>query len=67
MTLKNGALASNIIWQIAEAVVVETSAHVEGTLLAATSVTMKTESTMNGRILAQTAVVLQKSTITGPA
>lgn len=57
-------LASNIIWQIAEAVVVETSAHVEGTLLAATSVTMKTGSSLNGRILAQTAVVLQKSTIT---
>ncbi|OEU05978.1 hypothetical protein FRACYDRAFT_222761 [Fragilariopsis cylindrus CCMP1102] len=60
-------LASNIIWQIAEAVIIETSAHVEGTLLAATSVTMKTGSTMNGRILAQTAVSLQKSTITGPA
>ena len=60
-------LASNIIWQIAEAVIVETSAHLEGTLLAATSVTMKTGSSLNGRILAQTAVVLQKSTITGPA
>jgi len=60
-------LASNIIWQIAEAVIVEKSAKVKGTLLAATSVTMKTGSSLNGRILAQTAVVLQKSTITGPA
>merc|ERR1740130_894042 len=66
VTLEGGALASNIIWQIAEAVIVETSAHLEGTLLAATSVTMKTGSSLNGRILAQTAVVLQKSTITPP-
>jgi hypothetical protein len=60
----NPPLASNIIWQIAEAVVVETAAHVEGTLLAFTSVTMKTGSSLNGRILAQTAVVLQMATIT---
>merc|ERR1740133_124328 len=61
--LAGGALAKNIFWSVAEEVIMEAGAHMEGILLVKTAVTMKTESTMNGRVLAQTAVVLQKATI----
>jgi hypothetical protein len=62
--LKNGALAKNIFWQVAEAVTVEAGAHLKGILLVKTAVTFVTGSSLNGRILAQTAANLQKATIT---
>lgn len=61
--LAGGALASNIFWSVAEEVIMEIDAQMEGVLLVKTAVTMKTGSSLNGRALAQTAVVLQKATI----
>jgi hypothetical protein len=65
--LSNGALATNIFWQVAEAIVVGTGAHLEGIILAQTSVLFKTKSSLNGRVLAQTDCNLQQATITEPA
>jgi hypothetical protein len=64
--LTNGALASNIFWQISGFVSVGAGAHLEGTLLCKTAVTFITSSSLNGRILAQTAVTLQMVRINGP-
>jgi hypothetical protein len=62
--LAGGVKAENIFWQVAGLVDVGPTAHMEGVILAKTSVTFKTGSSLNGRILAQTAVILQKATIT---
>jgi hypothetical protein len=64
--LKGGAKAENIFWQVAGFVTVNGGAHMEGIILAKTSVTFITESSLNGRILSQTACVLQKATIVEP-
>ncbi|CAE8613502.1 unnamed protein product [Polarella glacialis] len=66
ITLAGGALASNIVWQVAGKVEVGTGAHMEGILLTKTAAVFKTGSSLNGRILAQTAVTLQSSTVTQP-
>jgi hypothetical protein len=50
----------NVFWQVAGAVSVGTTAHMEGTILSFTDVTFKTESNLNGKILSQTSVALQK-------
>ena len=65
--LSNGALAKNVFWQVAEEVAVGAGAHLEGIILAQTSVLFETGSSLNGRVLAQTACTLQKATITEPA
>jgi hypothetical protein len=62
--LQGGALASNIVWQVAGHVEVGTTAHLEGTILVKTKAAFKTGSSLNGRILAQTAVTLDAATIT---
>jgi hypothetical protein len=64
--LVNGTKASNVFWQVAEAVLVGVSAHLEGTLLVKTAATFQTHSSINGRILAQTAVALQMTTVRQP-
>ncbi|CAE8729157.1 unnamed protein product, partial [Polarella glacialis] len=64
--LEGGALASNIVWQVAGKVEVGTTAHMEGILLVKTKADFLTGSSLNGRILAQTAVTLQSSTVTQP-
>ncbi|CAE8729160.1 unnamed protein product [Polarella glacialis] len=64
--LEGGALASNIVWQVAGFVKVKTGAHMEGILLVKTKADFLTGSSLNGRILAQTAVNLQSSTVTQP-
>jgi hypothetical protein len=61
--LSNGALAQNIFWQVAQEVVVGAGAHLEGIILAKTSVLFETGSSLNGRVLAQTACDLQKAII----
>jgi hypothetical protein len=65
--LQGGALAKNIIWQVAGYVSVGAGAHMEGTLLVKTAVTFVTGSSLNGRVLTQTACNLQVATITEPA
>jgi len=63
--LSGGAQAGNIFWQVGGGVGVEigTTAHIEGTILAAKAIHFRTGSSLNGRALSQTAVTLEKSTI----
>jgi hypothetical protein len=61
--LSNGALAKNVFWQVAQEVAVGAGAHLEGIILAKTSVLFETGSSLNGRVLSQTACDLQKATI----
>jgi hypothetical protein len=63
VVLAGGALAQNIVWQVAGVVSVGTTAHLEGRVLAQTSITLQTGATANGRLLAQTAVTLAGNTV----
>ncbi len=69
MLLSGGAQAKNIFWQVGGGVGVEigTTAHVEGTILAAKAIHLRTGASLNGRALAQTAVTLAKNKIVIPA
>ena len=67
VTLAGGARAKNIIWQVAGAVTVGTTAHFEGVLLAKTLIATNTGASVHGRLLAQTAVTLQQNAVTQPA
>jgi hypothetical protein len=64
--LKDGALASNIVWQAAGFVVAGTTSHFEGIFLVKTKAVFETGSSLNGRIFAQTATTLDAATITQP-
>ncbi|UQG55065.1 DUF3494 domain-containing protein [Marinobacter sp. M3C] len=66
VVLAGGALAKNIIWQVAGSVTIGTYAHFEGVVLGKTLIAVNTGASVNGRLLAQTAVTLQKSNITAP-
>ena len=66
VTLSGGAVPANIFWEVAGAVSVGTTAHMEGTILSKTMVAMKTGSSINGRLMAQTAVTLQSATVVHP-
>ena len=65
--LTGGALAKNIFWQVSGNVVLGTTAHFEGVVLAQTAVTLRTGASINGRLLAQTAVNIDGSTVVEPA
>lgn len=67
VVLSGGALAKNVFWQVMGLVDVGTTAHLEGIVLCATSITLGTGATANGRLLAQTAVVLDTNTVVEPA
>jgi hypothetical protein len=67
VTLTGGALAKNVFWQVAGAVMIGTTAHFEGIVLAKTLIAVNTEATVHGRLLAQTAVTLQMNKVTEPA
>ncbi|MBE3101322.1 MAG: DUF3494 domain-containing protein [Firmicutes bacterium] len=64
--LIGGAQASNVFWQVADAVTLGAGSHFEGTILAQTNIAMITGATLNGRALAQTAVTLQSNTVSVP-
>ena len=66
--LSGGAQANNIFWQVSGGAGVEigTTAHVEGTLLAAKAIHLRTGSSLNGRALSQTAVTLDQNTVVIP-
>jgi hypothetical protein len=66
VTLAGGALARNIFWQVADVVVIGTTAHFEGNILAKKLIAVNTGATVNGRLLAQTAVTLQQNAVTEP-
>jgi hypothetical protein len=61
--LTGGALAENIVWQVASGVTIGTTAHMEGRVLSQTAITLQTGATANGRLMAQTAVTLSGNTI----
>jgi hypothetical protein len=65
--LTGGALASHVFWQVAGKVELGTTAHLEGVVLAQTSITLRTGASVNGRLLAQTAVSLDACTVAQPA
>jgi len=67
VVLTGGALPKNIFWQTAGVVAIDTTAHLEGVVLAQTGITLATGATVNGRLLSQTAVTLDASTVTQPA
>jgi hypothetical protein len=66
--LSGGAQASNVFWQVGGGVgvAIGSTAHVEGTILAAKGITLNTGATLNGRALAQTAVTLIANTVVLP-
>lgn len=66
--LSGGARAQNIFWQVGGGTGVEigTTAHVEGTILAAKAIHLRTGATLHGRAFAQTAVTLDKNQIVRP-
>mmetsp|Transcript_11441 Transcript_11441/g.27208 ORF Transcript_11441/g.27208 Transcript_11441/m.27208 type:complete len:249 (+) Transcript_11441:86-832(+) len=62
--LLGGALAKNIVWQVAGFVDAGTTSHLEGIFLVKSFASFKTKSTLNGQVFAQTAVTLDSTTIT---
>jgi hypothetical protein len=64
--LTGGALAENIIWQVADTVSIGTGAHFVGTILAKTNISLGTNASINGSLYAQTAVTLDAATVTKP-
>lgn len=61
--LTGGALAKNVFWQSFGVVSIGTTAHMEGQIMAQTSITLATGASANGRLLAQTAVTLAGNTV----
>lgn len=66
VTLAGAASPANIYWQASGQVIVNTGAHLEGTVLTLTSATLDTGASLNGRLLAQTAVIVRGATIRRP-
>ena len=67
MKLSGGALAKNVVWQVAGAVTLGTTSHSAGVILCQTAITLQTGASIEGRLLAQTAVNVDGVTITAPA
>jgi hypothetical protein len=63
--LAGGADPKNIVWAVISAAP-DTTSHIEGTILASTTIAMNTGATANGKLLAQTAVTLLSNVITKP-
>jgi len=66
--LSGGAEAKNIFWQVAGGVgvVLSTTSHFEGIILAKAGINQQTGATINGRLLSQTAVTLESNAVTTP-
>jgi hypothetical protein len=67
VNLAGGALAKNVFWQVAGAVEVGTTAHIEGVVLSQTGIALRTGASINGRMMAQTAVTLDGNAVVTPA
>ncbi len=67
--LAGGASASNVFWQVAglTGATLNTTAHMEGTILSAKQVILRTGASANSRLMAQTQVVLDHNTVVKPA
>jgi hypothetical protein len=66
ITLRDGAVAEHIFWQVGGEVSLGEFSHFEGIILSLTGITMKNGATLNGRMLAQTDVTLDDNTINEP-
>jgi hypothetical protein len=67
VSLTGGAVPKNVFWQVGGSASLGTTSHLEGIVLAQTSITMGTGASINGRLLAQTAVNIDSSTVAAPA
>jgi hypothetical protein len=67
--LLGGAKAKNVFWQVGgpTGVALNTTARMEGIILAQKAITLNTGTVANSRMLSQTAVTLDATTITRPA
>ncbi len=66
VVLAGGAVPANVFWEVAGAVNIGTTAHLEGVVLSQTAITLATGASIDGRLLAQTAVSIDTSTVVGP-
>jgi len=66
IVLTGGATAENVFWDVAGTVTLGTSAHVEGVMVAQTSIALGTSASVKGRLLAETAVTMADSVVVGP-
>jgi hypothetical protein len=60
------ARSRNVFWQVAGAVTLGTTSHMEGIVLSKTMISAATGAEIHGRLYAQTAVTLQKTTLVLP-
>lgn len=66
MIVLGNARPKNVFWQVAGAVTLGVSTHVEGIVLSKTAITVGTGASIAGRLLAQTAVTMGGTTVTAP-
>jgi hypothetical protein len=66
IVLAGEASPNNIFWQVSGEVIVNTGAHLEGTVLSQTATTLDTGASLHGRLLAQTLVTVRGAMITIP-
>ncbi len=64
--LTGGALPQNVFWQVAGAVSIGTSAHMEGVILSASNIALVTSATVKGRLYSATDVSMDANTVTQP-
>jgi hypothetical protein len=66
VNLTNGALPENVFWQVAGAVQIGASAHMEGVILSASNIALVTSATVKGRLFSHTTVAMDSNTVTQP-
>ena len=66
VNLTGGALPQNVFWQVAGAVSIGASAHMEGVILTDSNIALVTSATVKGRLLAKTSVAMDNNTVTQP-
>lgn len=66
IVLAGGATPANVFWEVAGAVHVGTTAHLEGVVLSQTAINLDTGASVHGRLLAQTAVSIDGSAVVQP-
>ncbi len=64
--LQGGARPENVYWQVSGGVVLGSTAHLEGIVLAKTAITLAAGASVRGRLLSQTAVTLISNTVAEP-